>query len=225
MKIREKIRFQFEFIWANAHLSGKNPNALDSTPDEFIDKATDKILAILPTQQGMTEKELGELNKIIDEVLIQYNCLNAMRTGSLTTLQGALSEALSGKLPRQDVNREKNIFNLDIKTMELIDWLKQHCNHKLFINEYSITCDKDKETFIYKIPEESSHAQIPEKEWCGCKEPRVKPHSIKPLGEQTQFWCKGYDPLWKTIFKLWDKVEELITKLNEIIDKLNGGER
>lgn len=45
--------------------------------------------------------------------------------------------------------------------------------------------------------------------------PPVK-KEIEALGEQTQFWCKGYDPLWETIFKLWDKVEQLIQAINDL---------
>jgi len=61
VSLREGIRSQLEFIWANAHLSGKKPDALDSTPDEFIDEATDQILALIGKCGGRSEQEIFDI--------------------------------------------------------------------------------------------------------------------------------------------------------------------
>ena len=46
--IKEKIKF----IWKNAELKGKNPEALDSTPEEFIDQAISQIKALVIESLG-----------------------------------------------------------------------------------------------------------------------------------------------------------------------------
>jgi hypothetical protein len=46
--------------------------------------------------KSVRESTKERIDKAIDEVLIKYGCLNKMRNGSLTTLQGALSDQILG---------------------------------------------------------------------------------------------------------------------------------
>ena len=51
----------------------------------------------------------------------------------------------------------------------------------------------------------------------GCCETITK--YIEPLGNQSQFWCKGYDPLQPTIDKMWGKLNELIEAHNREVEE------
>lgn len=53
---------------------------------------------------------MKELDKVIDEVLIKYGCLNKTRVGSLSTLQGALSQAIERLIDRRPRKEAKKVF-------------------------------------------------------------------------------------------------------------------
>ena len=65
----------------------------------------------------MTNLSDRELDTTIDEVLIKYDLLNEMRSGSVTTLQGALSEAITPIVARLKAERDSlqkaHNYNID----------------------------------------------------------------------------------------------------------------
>jgi hypothetical protein len=158
VSLREKVAEIVNSVSISGFIAGRDNRPLQQ---EFIDNKIDELCSLFPPQltEGEVEKILPKKIDIIDHHEKYYkDCHRCIEILAINQTIDDCKSALIGKCATPTFSGEKEketkIFDLDIKTIEIVDWLKLHHNHKLIISDCFIQCEKCKEIFMYKIPTE-----------------------------------------------------------------------